>query len=437
MSKIKIGYAGLTHLGISSAAAAAEKGFQVMGFHDNANYIADINNGRLPIVEPGLDNLVRKNLSRLTFSSDAVSLADCDIVYISVDVPTDGNGKSDLKPIDKMIVICEKIIKADALMVILCQVPPGFTRQIPRPTEFLYYQVETLIFGRAVERATKPERLIIGCNDPDHRIDARLEKYLETYKCPILPMRYESAELAKISINMCLVASLSVANTMAEICENVGADWSEIVPSLKFDERIGKYSYLKPGLGIAGGNLERDLNTVIRLSEQYQTDSSVISACIKNSEYRKDWVWRTLNQKVLNVVPNARIGVLGLAYKENTHSTKNSPSLALLSQLNDFDVLVHDPVVSADKVGVSIKSVKRAEDVAKDADVLIILTPWPEYRELDLGNISTIMKGQLVIDPYAVLNEKDVKAAGLDYFRLGVSEFLNHTTGPVINVHSQ
>jgi UDPglucose 6-dehydrogenase len=428
-----IGYAGLTHLGLNSAAASADKGFHVVGFHGDAAYVSAINEGQLPITEPGLDDLVKKNRERLTFSDDVNSLSQCDIVYISVDVPTDDQGNSDLTSIKNMIAASEAIMRPDALLIVLCQVPPGFTRELSRPPERLYYQVETLIFGRAVERATLPERFIIGCNNPDQGIDSRLEKYLKSFNCPLLQMRYESAELAKISINMCLVASVSVANTMAEICENIGADWSEIVPSLKLDKRIGEFSYLKPGLGIAGGNLERDLNTIIQLSKIHQTDGGVVAAWIKNSAHRKEWAWRTLNEKVLSSNPNARIGVLGLAYKENTHSTKNSPSLALLSHLDGLEVCVHDPVVSSDAAGIAVSSSINAEDVASAADVLAIMTPWPEYAELDLNKVSSLMSGRVIIDPYALLDGQCVKEAGLEYFTLGLSESPNQSESSVIN----
>ena len=115
------------------------------------------------------------------------------------------------------------------------------------------------MFGRAVERATKPERFIVGSPDPGSALPPALDTYLRSFGCPILPMRLESAELAKISINCCLVASVSVTNTLAELCERIGADWSEIAPALRLDKRIGPFAYLSPGLGLAGGNLEREI----------------------------------------------------------------------------------------------------------------------------------------------------------------------------------
>ena len=163
--------------------------------------------------------------------------------------------------------------RPDAVVVVLSQVPPGYTRARQQPGRLLYYQVETLIFGRAVERAVGPERFIVGCADPAKPLPAAMSAFLQSFGCPILPMRFESAELCKIAINCCLVSSISVANTLAELCEGIGADWSEIVPALKLDRRIGAYAYLAPGLGIAGGNLERDLATVVRLADGIGSDA--------------------------------------------------------------------------------------------------------------------------------------------------------------------
>src|SRR5204863_6387465 len=139
---------------------------------------------------------------------------------------------------------------------------------------------------------------------------------LDSFGCPILSMRYESAELAKISINCCLVASISVANTMAELCEKIGADWSEIVPALKLDRRIGAHAYLSPGLGLAGGNLERDLATVTTLAQEFGTEAGTVRAFVENSRHRKDWALRTLHKALLAKTPGAMVGILGLAYKE-------------------------------------------------------------------------------------------------------------------------
>src|SRR5207253_4271520 len=132
------------------------------------------------------------------------------------------------------------------------QVPPGFTRALAVPPDRLYYQVETLVFGRAVERAMRPERFIVGCANPQQSLPPAFLAFLKAFNCPILTMRYESAELAKISINCYLVAAVSAANMLAEASEAIGADWAEIAPALRLDRRIGEHAYLNAGLGLAG-----------------------------------------------------------------------------------------------------------------------------------------------------------------------------------------
>ncbi len=417
---ITVGFAGMTHLGINSAVATAARGFDVLGFDHDAALVERLNRHEMPIVEPDLNELVSANAKRLRFSATPGDLATCDIVYIAADVPTDDHGKSNLAPIRDLIASVIKQMNDKAILVVLCQVPPGFTRSLTTIAhDRLYYQVETLIFGRAVDRALNPERFIVGCAAPESPIEPRFNAVLEAFKCPILPMRYESAELAKISINFCLVASVTVANTLAEVSEAIGADWSEIAPALKLDKRIGPHSYLAPGLGISGGNLERDLRTVLDIAETKHTDTGMIEAWIANSQYRKDWPWRTLDTHVLKANPKARISVLGLAYKENTASTKNSPSLLLLSHLNGKDVCVHDPVV-APSIVAFVKSADSALACAEGADVLILATPWPEYRNLAIGDLAKAMKGRVIIDPYRLLSGPAAMKAGFEYHTLGM-----------------
>jgi UDPglucose 6-dehydrogenase len=300
-------------------------------------------------------------------------------------------------------------------------VPPGFTRRLPLPADRLVYQVETLVFGRAVERATKPERFIVGSADPTRALPDSYAALLGAFGCPLLPMRYESAELAKIAINCCLVASVSVANTLAELSERIGADWSEIAPALRLDRRIGAYSYLAPGLGIAGGNLERDLATVLRLSEATGSEASVIASFVRNSRHRKDWALRVVHREVLTHKPDATFGVLGLAYKENTHSTKNSPSLGLIEQLKPWPVRVYDPVVPASAAPhPAATAAGSALEAARGSDAVLIMTPWPEFRALDPSELATAMAGKTVVDPFRVLDPAAVRAAGLTHFTLGV-----------------
>jgi UDPglucose 6-dehydrogenase len=409
-----IGFAGMTHLGVNSAAAAMQRGFQVVGFDPDRAVIDALKLGRPPVTEPGLEEILQEKKSLATFTADAADLGRCDVVYISTDVATDDTGQSDLSAVRRLIDAAGKVLGKDAILVVLCQVPPGFTRGIDFPKQRLYYQVETLVFGRAVDRAVNPERFIVGCAEPATPLPEPYRAFLGAFGCPILPMQYESAELAKIAINCCLVASVSVANTLAELCERMGAVWSEISPALKLDKRIGQHAYLSPGLGIAGGNLERDLQTVIRLAGELGTDAGVVKAWVANSQHRRGWAARKIREVLLDGKPGATVAVWGLAYKENTHSVKNSPSLATIAQLQGAALRLHDPVVPG-------STAKDPLEVARGADALMILTPWPQYGEVAPAQIAAAMRGRLVLDPYGVLDPKAAAAAGLRIHTLGRS----------------
>ena len=416
-----IGYAGMTHLGLNSAVASAEKGFETVCYDPDPEHIAKLARNELSMVEPDLSELLEKNSNRINLTADVAEFARCDVVYVAADVPTDDLGQSDLGPIDTLISQVDAGMLPDGVMVILSQVPPGFTRGRSHSSRQLYCQVETLIFGQAIQRALHPERFMVGCAEAKEPLPPAFAQFLESFDCPILPMRYESAELAKISINMCLVASVSVANTLAELCENIGADWSEIMPSLKLDRRIGQYSYLGPGLGIAGGNLERDLATVCDLADQNGTDAGVVRAWIANSHHRRDWVLRTLHREVLCRTDDPVIAVLGLAYKQDTDSTKNSPSIALLDHLKPFHVRVFDPVVPASVIpNLRCYGSESAYEACDGADVLAVMTPWNQFKELDAHKVAKHMRGSVVLDPYGVLEAGVCRNAGLSYHTLGV-----------------
>jgi UDPglucose 6-dehydrogenase len=415
-----IGFAGMTHLGLVSAIAAAEKGCRVVCFDPDAALCARLDQGILPVVEPDLDETAARNRIRLTYSADPAALSACDVVYLAPDVATDDQGVSDLSGICSLMAQVEPGLDTDTVLVVLSQVPPGFTRTHLKPARLLFYQVETLIFGCALERALHPERFIVGAERPEQPLPPAYRAFLERFGCPILPMRFESAELTKISINCCLVASISVANTLAELCERIGADWSEIAPALRLDRRIGQHSYLSPGLGIAGGNLERDLATIVSLADRHNTEAGVVRAWIGNSRHRRSWPLTVLGEAGLLDRPDLRIGVLGLAYKENTHSIKNSPALALIAGLPTGTVTAYDPVVSV-SVAPGIRQAASPEDVWQGADAVVIATPWPQFRSLVPRDIAVAMRGQLLIDPYRILDPSAAVAAGLDYRTLGAA----------------
>ncbi len=170
----------------------------------------------------------------------------------------------------------------------------------------MYYWVETLIFGNAVQRFLHPERIIVGSADPSRPLPAALDEGLRRFDCPILPMGYESAELTKTAINLYLFGAVTYANTLSDLCEAVGADWSEMVPALRLDRRIGPAAYIRPGLGMAGGNLERDLVTLRGLGQRHGVDVAYVETLLAHNTRRYRWVQRQLQRSRCSIAMPGR-----------------------------------------------------------------------------------------------------------------------------------
>ncbi|MBI4064644.1 MAG: nucleotide sugar dehydrogenase [Elusimicrobia bacterium] len=421
-----IGFAGLSHLGVVSSIAAASKGFKVIAFDKNREFCESLSQGRLPILEPNLAETLAANQGGLNFTPHAADLGSCDVVYFSLDIPTDDVNGSDLAPLKALIDEVAPYLKEGASLVVLSQVPPGFTRglqarlreRLPGRSLKLFYQVETLIFGRALERALEPERFMVGCVDPNAALPPEYFNFLKAFNCPILVMKYESAELAKISINAFLAASVSTTNMLAEICEKVNADWFEIAPALHLDKRIGPNAYLAPGLGIAGGNIERDLETLKSLASAHGADEGVAAAFINHSRYRRDWVLRVLSDQALSRHERPVVAVWGLAYKPNTKSIKNSPSLALLNSLEGVSVRFYDPQVVW-QGSLSARPSANALEACRGAHALVIMTPWEEFAAIATSDVLSSLSGSLIIDPYGLWSGRDFTGTGVSYHTLG------------------
>jgi len=425
---IRIGYVGLSHLGLVSSVVTASKGYEVIGYDPDATLCRDLGEGRLPVHEPGLAELLTDDAARIRFTSEASDLGDCEVILISADVNTDNTDQSDLSSIDSLIKDAAAAASDGSTLVVLSQVPPGFTRKLSKTLKEdygdreieLFCQVETLVFGNAVERAANPERIIVGCPDPASAPSVPYTGMLESFDCPVLTMGYESAELAKISINMCLVSSVSVANTMAELCEAVGADWSEIAPAVKLDRRIGRYAYLSPGLGLSGGNVERDLATVAGLAAEFGTDAGIVEAWLVNSRHRRDWALRTIHATLGPWSANAVVGIWGLAYKPETASTKNSPAVGLIEDLGEMTVRAYDPQARLEGLETAnLVRCRSALEVCDGADVLVVMTPWTEFSSVDLEDVRWAMVGSVVIDPFGALDGERCARLGLVRLTLG------------------
>jgi UDPglucose 6-dehydrogenase len=420
-----IGFAGLSHLGLNYSLATAAKGFDVVAYDPDATLTARCDAGEFSIEEPGFLELFAQNRARICYTSDKTALAKCELVFYSLDVPTNDRNESDLSSLTALIHATAPHLSQGAVAVVLSQVPPGYMRQLTTgmrklSTADFYYQVETLIFGRAIERALHPERFIVGAHDPRLSLPAPLQAWQAAFECPVLVMRFESAELAKIAINLFLVSTVATTNTLAEICEAIGADWNEIVPALRLDRRIGPHAYLTPGLGIAGGNLERDLIAIQALAARHGTEAGTVSAWQRNSAHRRSWALSHLERAFPDKSNRPVVAVWGLAYKADTHSTKNSASLELLRALPGYRIQAHDPAAQIDRAEFSHVSVLDSPLTAVEgADALVVMTPWSSYASISPRELQNRLRGRVIIDPYAVLDEAACRGLGFEYHRLG------------------
>jgi len=411
---MKIGFVGMTHLGINYLAATAEKNFNVIGFDENKKKIKELKNHIINYNEPLLKKTIKKNKKKIKFSSNFAEIKKLDLIFISLDLKTDNYGYADTNLLVDLINKTKKYVNSTANLIILSQVKPGFTRAINFYKNRLFYQVETLIFGQAISRALKPERIIIGSSS--NKISKKYINFLKKFNCPIIKMNYESAELTKISINIFLASSVTMSNILSRASKLVSADWSQIVPALRLDKRIGQYAYLKPGLGLSGGNIERDLFSMKTIMKNDKNGLNLINSLIKNSKLMNKWAERLLMKKIKK---NMTIGILGLTYKDKTDSIKNSPAIDLIKKIKNNKILAYDPLIQIKKNNLNFTQTKNLRKVFTDSDILIFMTDWQNIKRIKACMENINLKKKIIIDPYG-LTKLFIKKNFKEYFTLGV-----------------
>ena len=398
---MRCGFLGLSHLGLVHSTVTASLGWDVVQFSPSKEVVSLLNSQGPDVYEPGLCELWQLTKSRRKVTSDEVQLHSCDLLVVAPDVVTSAEGESELTEVDVLMNTAIKCASGGAPVILMSQVPPGYTRKFSTTRERIFYQVETLVFGLAVQRTLSPERIIVGAPHGGVEIPEPYAEWLRAFSAPVYVMRFESAELAKISINLFLAASLSTTNSLAELAERVGADWAEIEPTLRTDRRFGQHAYLSPGLGISGGNIERDLVTFRRLADASDVNDAVISSFIHHSAYRKQFVVEQIRRTASNGDPV--VGLLGLAYKVGTGSIKNSPSILTIQALPTTTFVAHDPIATLSPGLSNARQCATLEEVVHSAAVIAIMTPWPEYSGL-LGDFAQVLREKIaVVDPFGML----------------------------------
>lgn len=403
---MRVGFLGMSHLGQVYSTVAASRDVSIVQFDIDTSTVRNLVEQGPTVTEPGLDDLWVTSKPQRTLTTDPEILRGCDLLFVVCDVLTDDVGRSDLHKVQQLTDLAVTHASSECPIVIRSQVPPGFTRRYARSRRQVLYQVETLVFSEAVKRALNPDRHIVGVDNCDSSLPQVFSDWLQKFPAPIHVMTYESAELAKISINLFLAASVSTTNSLAELCEKLGATWSEIIPALQEDPRIGKFAYLKPGLGISGGNLERDLTSFRSLAGRYGVNDVVVASFVAHSESRKAFVSQHLQKMELS--HEKPIGMLGLSYKPGTSSLKNSPSLDVLRNFPNQSFIVHDPsaVITGFPHAMQVETIN---EVITACETLLIMTPWPEYINELNARSGWPPALNSIIDPYAVVSPQKLR----------------------------
>jgi UDPglucose 6-dehydrogenase len=392
-------FLGLSHLSLCYAAAASLKGFKV-GIIDFKNDIENFYARKFNVFEPKLESVIKSK--KILISSDFKIINKANVIFLSKDLQTSRANKVNYSEINNLYNKI-KPFKSKKVLVVMSQVQVGYTRKLKWNNLLKFHYVETLIFGQAIERAMNPERIIIGKCNHDLKIHKNLLTFLNKFKAPIIEMNYEESELTKGFINTYLASQITTTNHLAELAKLYKADWKKIKSALILDRRIGKYGYLQPGLGISGGNIERDLKTIIEKSKLNKINNSFIYSIFESSDYFKNWIFRTVSK-----FNNAKftIGIIGFTYKENTLSVKNSPQTKFLNNIKN-KVLIFD-----DKLK---KYNKNLNFLLDKSDILII---FHQLEYLKYINFNKYKNLKYIIDPYKVLNDNNINLKKIKYFTL-------------------
>jgi UDPglucose 6-dehydrogenase len=420
---MRFAVAGLTHLGVCMSIAAHEAGLHVIAFDTDQARVDAVRRADFDSAEPGVVDFLDEQHERYLITGDLEALAAVDLVMIAVDTVLDDNGDNDDHEVGALLEHLAGILPPGVPIVIASQVRPGFTRAHEHLHPSLYYFMETLIFGRGLERAMHPERYIVGRSAADEPLPPSLQEYLDLPGCPVHVMSYESAELTKLSANYVLSASITAANSLADLAQRLGANWQDIEAALRDDRRIGERAYITAGLGIGGANLTRDLFGIKAMADRLGADSSFSATMLEHSAYMRDWILRTISD-VRRDLTLDRLAVLGLAYKPGTQSMRGGSGIDLVGTFESvLDVVVHDQAVTmpARPAGSRAVQARTAREAMDGSQVIALTTPWPEYRgevrEFLATNPETIL-----IDPYRLVDRGWAQSPRTRIIQLGVSD---------------
>ena len=423
---------GIWHQGAVVSACLADLGNQVRGVCDQET-ASLLNTGKPPVYEPYLPEIIQKNYAavRLRYTTDyKEGLDGAEFVFICTDTPVDMQDESDLSPIYLISDHIGKALTGDIVLCVTAQVPVGTSEELartikklaPRYEVAVAYVPEFLRLGVAVETFRTADRFVIGCDDP--AVSQRVAALYEPLGCPLVHTDIRSAEMAKHASNAFLATSISFINELAILCELLQADASEVAKILKLDKRIGKYAFLSPGLGFAGGTLGREIRALQKFGHHYQTPTPLMDAVWRINAERYQLVARKL-VGVLGSLRGRQIGILGLTYKAGTNTMRRAISLEIIRDLlnHGAHITAFDPLANLGEV-MDLPPMDLCNDpyeVARGSSALVLVTEWAGIDTVDWAAVKVNMVDDILLDTRNLLDSTIMAQAGFRYFGIGRS----------------
>lgn len=413
----KISVVGLWHLGSVYSACFAELGFKVTGIDESSKVVEDLRSSIPPIKEPGLREIISKNIAigTLSFSNDFRLARSCDYAIVALDTPVDENDKLDLEPIFRISRKLRGNLSHRAQIIVSSQVPVGTCSGIAKyiglkDAKTIAYVPENLRLGTAIESFSNPIRIVVG-SDSEESIK-RTSLLFKGIRAEIVPMGLRSAEMAKHVLNSYLAMCISFGNEIGVLSKALGANPLDVFKSVMKDPRVSSKAPLIPGLPFSGGTLARDLETLRKLGKENSVDTFVLDGVSKTNATRKNAIVQSV-KKILKR-RDQRITILGLTYKPGTNTLRRSLALEVSENLADygFRVSAYDPSINKLN-GSKIQLAEDAYQALHGSSLAIIFTGWQEFAHLDYQKIKQELKRPLIIDLAHILDEARASKAGL------------------------
>ena len=426
---------GTGYVGLVSGTCFSEFGFDVCCVDKDKDKINNLKNDIIPIYEPGLQNLVKKNKNsgRLSFSNDIdQNIKKADIVFIAVGTPSRrGDGHADLTYVYEAAEKIAKNLDGYTVIVNKSTVPVGTGAEVkniikkinPDALFDVVSNPEFLREGNAIEDFMRPDRVVVGIEtEKAKQLMSIIYKPLYLIETPILFTDLNTAELIKYSANAFLAVKISYINQMSDLCEKVGADVHDVAKGIGLDKRIGS-KFLHPGPGYGGSCFPKDTLALVQTAKEYDSNLSLVETVVQYNKQRKSDMADKIIEAFNNNCQNKKISILGLSFKPETDDMRDSPSLDIIPILKEkgFDISVFDPVAmdEAKKLLKNIEFSNSIEECLQDSDGLVILTEWNEFRGLSATRLKKAMKGNILIDLRNSLNPDSFKKSGFNLIQLG------------------